>query len=223
MQWCMMQCFCILSRTCVWASRLWMVFTVFCNLHPGGEHFALWWIQLQNTFLHFWHFSFVASLYLRGCVRVTVVVFLRPDSARPPRLCLCILTLQILCSCYWTHRGCVFASCLSVHPDSADLCVRKYPPFGHAHEQHRKGSIVLVVVKKMFLSLCQFQLPKLQQITFYKALFFGQIRQPARIKSNSKQRQRQRTMICSRDVNMDKQCVRVYFDLFVYIVHHPSV
>ena len=110
----MIQCFCILSRTCVWASRLWMVFTVLCNLHPGGEHFALWWIQLQNTFLHFWHFSFVASLYLRGCVRVTVVVFLHPDSARPPRLCLCILTLQILCSCYWTHRGCVFASCLSL-------------------------------------------------------------------------------------------------------------
>ena len=70
----------------------------------------------------------------------------------------------------------------------------------------------------MFLSLCQFQLPKLQQITFYKALFLGQIRQPARIKSNSKQRQRQRTMICSLDVNMDKQCVCVFFYLFVYTI-----
>ena len=37
---------------------------------------------------------------------------------------------------------------MSVHPDSADLRVRKYPPFGHAHEQHRKGSIVLVVVEE---------------------------------------------------------------------------
>ena len=193
-----MQCFCILSRTCVWASRLWMVFTVFCNLHPGGEHFGLWWIQLQNTFLHFWHFSFVASLYL-----------------------------DQLCSCY---RGCVSASWLcetttlvSVHPDSADLCVRKYPPFGHTHEQHRKGSIVLVVVEEDVSEPVPVPIAKIAANYILQSTFFGQIRQPARIKSNSKQRQRQRTMICSRDVNMDKQCVRVYFYLFVYIVHHPSV
>ena len=59
-----------------------------------------------------------------------------PDSAD---LVFVLLNTSWLCFCILS---------LCVHPDSADLCVRKYPPFGHAHEQHRKGSIVLVVVEE---------------------------------------------------------------------------